>query len=61
MPDITMCEGYDEDRACPMRETCRRATARPSHWQSYFMRLPLADDNKTCEYHWPDAGPKGSR
>jgi hypothetical protein len=47
-PDIAMCSGTD----CPKRETCYRATAKPSpHWQSY-MHPPRLPDG-TCEYYWP--------
>jgi hypothetical protein len=43
-----MCPGTD----CPKRETCYRATAKPSHWQTWFARPPLLPDG-SCEYYWP--------
>lgn len=46
--DITMCD----DKACPDRGDCYRATATPTpHWQSYFATSPR--DGTTCTYHWP--------
>ena len=45
-PDITMCVGTD----CPHKEGCHRFTAKPSDYQSYFMKAPIKDDK--CEYYW---------
>jgi len=45
-PDITMCEGTD----CPNKETCYRFTAKPSDYQSYFMKPPIKEGK--CEYYW---------
>jgi hypothetical protein len=45
-PDITMCPGTN----CPQKEKCYRFTARPSDYQSYFMKAPIKDGK--CEYYW---------
>ena len=46
MPDITMCLGTE----CPHKETCYRFTAKPSDYQSYFMKPPIKEGK--CEYYW---------
>ena len=46
MPDITMCSG----EKCPMKQICYRHTAKPSNYQSYFMKPPVLGD--TCKYFW---------
>jgi hypothetical protein len=46
MPDITMCPGT----FCPHKETCYRYTAKPSDYQSYFMKPPIKEGK--CEYYW---------
>jgi hypothetical protein len=54
MPDITMCYGEKEGRACESRKICYRATVKPSDFrQSYFAVLPLREDN-TCAYFTPN-------
>jgi hypothetical protein len=46
MPDISMCTNI----FCPLRETCYRAKAKPSMYQSY---APFTYDKKKkdCEYY----------
>jgi hypothetical protein len=46
MPDITMCVGTN----CPHKEKCYRYTAKPSDYQSYFMKPPIKEGK--CEYYW---------
>lgn len=46
MPDITMCLGTD----CRAKEKCYRFTAKPSDYQSYFMKPPIKEGK--CEYYW---------
>jgi len=46
MPDITMCPGTD----CPQKEKCYRFTAKPSDYQSWFMKPPIEDGK--CDYYW---------
>ena len=50
MPDITMCEGTD----CPLKERCYRFTAKPSDYQSYFVKPPgrKVEELFDCEYFW---------
>lgn len=36
MPDITLCPGH----GCPIREQCRRYTARGGEMQSWFTEVP---------------------
>jgi len=48
MPNMTLCE----DDKCPRRESCYRAVAKASYWQSYFSRKPC-DDYATCKYFLP--------
>ena len=50
MPDIAMCTGFDENRECPFRNKCYRATAKPSEYrQTYFAVLPLTS---TASHAW---------
>jgi len=44
MPDITMCD----NQKCPLRNTCFRALAQPSAWQSWSV---FEEHNGKCEYH----------
>lgn len=46
MPDITMCLGSN----CPHKEKCYRYRAKPSDYQSYFMKPPIKEGK--CEYYW---------
>lgn len=46
MSDATMCA----NPTCQKRETCHRATATPSHWQSYSHFKPAADGE--CDHYW---------
>ena len=46
MADITMCSG----EKCPLKQICYRHTAKPSNYQSYFMKPPVLGG--TCEYFW---------
>ena len=48
MPDITMCSG----ERCPLKQICYRHTAKPSNYQSYFVKAPVLGG--TCEYFWGD-------
>ena len=51
MSDITMCPGTD----CPMKQSCRRFTARSNdHWQSYFLDPPyhINDGGFSCDMYW---------
>jgi len=45
-PDITMCPGTN----CPQKEKCYRFTAKPSDYQSWFMKPPIEDGK--CDYYW---------
>ena len=46
MPDIIMCE----NKTCPLRYKCYRATAKPGlYWQSFFI-FDYKDGK--CEYFW---------
>jgi len=52
MPDIAMCNGD----GCAKRDTCYRATATPSYYQSYFTLNPIKDENSgECPEYWDDA------
>ena len=44
MPDITMCSG----EKCPLKQMCHRYTAKPSNYQSYFMKPPISEGK--CEH-----------
>lgn len=44
--DITKCKGED----CPIKENCKRFTAKESLMQSYFIESPF-NDNK-CDMYW---------
>ena len=46
MADITKCKGTN----CPVASKCRRFTATPSNWQSYFTEVPLKDGK--CDMYW---------
>jgi len=48
MPDISMCTNNE----CPLKETCYRFKAMPSHWQAYSSFTPIKDDKDqyTCDY-----------
>lgn len=50
MPDITMCTGD----GCPLKNTCHRATAKPSERQPYFIDPPFKKKmgGTACEYYW---------
>ena len=48
MPDIMMCSG----EKCPLKQICYRHTAKPSNYQSYFLKPPVLGG--TCEYFWRD-------
>jgi hypothetical protein len=48
MADITMCSGKD----CPLKRNCKRFTATPGMWQSYFSVLPYNFKTKICEMFW---------
>lgn len=49
MPEITMCSGQE----CPIKKTCYRFTAKPSHhMQSYFVGTPYDHDKQDCDYYW---------
>ena len=46
-----MCPGTD----CPMKQSCRRFTARSNdHWQAYFLEPPYdkTDTSFTCDFYW---------
>lgn len=45
MADITMCEGAE----CPIKDSCRRFTAKVGLMQSYFLNSPTEDSE--CEYY----------
>lgn len=51
MPDITMCVGTN----CPVKQKCHRFTAKPSHYQMYFIDPPLKSGR--CDYYWGDDTP----
>lgn len=42
MADITMCSNQD----CPLKDSCYRAQAEPSYWQSYA----LFEHDGECEW-----------
>jgi hypothetical protein len=46
MADITMCSGV----GCDMKHDCYRFTAKRSHWQSWFIDVPIKDGK--CEMFW---------
>ena len=51
MSDITKCYGAD----CPMKESCKRFTAKPSElWQSYFLDPPyhINEGGFLCDMYW---------
>lgn len=48
MADITMCSGNN----CPLKRNCKRFTATPGIWQSYFSILPYNFETKICEMFW---------
>jgi len=49
MADITMCSG----EGCPVKQKCKRFTAKPSElWQSWFAAPPIEDGK--CEMYWGD-------
>lgn len=45
-PDITMCVGTN----CPHKQKCYRYTAKPSDYQSYFVKPPIKDGK--CDMYW---------
>jgi len=48
MADITKCEGTN----CSLKETCYRFIATSNEYrQSYFVNVPLKEDN-TCDEYW---------
>ena len=46
MSDITKCMG----QGCPIKDTCKRYTAKESIWQSYFWESPIKDGK--CDMYW---------
>ena len=46
MSDITKCKGIN----CPIKEKCKRYTAKESMLQSYFMESPIKDNK--CDMYW---------
>jgi hypothetical protein len=44
--DITKCKGED----CPIKESCKRFTAKESLMQSYFIESPIEDGK--CKMYW---------
>lgn len=46
MSDITKCMG----QGCPIKDTCKRYTAKESVWQSYFWESPIKDGK--CDMYW---------
>lgn len=44
--DITKCKG----EGCPIKENCKRYTAKESLMQSYFIESPI--ENGKCEMYW---------
>jgi hypothetical protein len=62
MPDIAMCLGEETTadggkRVCPAKNHCYRHMATPTPGrQSYFYRLPLADDG-SCTHFAPMTAP----
>jgi hypothetical protein len=51
MSDITKCHGFE----CPMKESCKRFTAKPNEFaQSYFLDPPykINDDGFSCDMYW---------
>jgi len=59
MPDITMCMGANKITSCPLKDKCKRHTAKASARQSYFCNIPftLTDSTKgvqavQCEHYW---------
>jgi len=48
MPDISMCGNSSE---CPKKETCYRALAKPSSWQSY---CNFYKGGESCKHYWEE-------
>ena len=48
MADITMCSGKN----CPLKRNCKRFTATPGMWQSYFSEPPYDWERKICKMFW---------
>lgn len=46
MSDITKCKG----EGCPIKDHCKRYTAKESVSQSYFMKSPIEDGK--CDMYW---------
>ena len=46
MSDITKCKGVN----CPIKDQCKRYTAKESMSQSYFMESPIKDNK--CDMYW---------
>lgn len=46
MSDISKCRGTN----CPMKESCYRYTATDGMMQSYFLHVPLK--NNECDMYW---------
>jgi hypothetical protein len=46
MADITKCSG----EGCPFKQDCYRFTADASDYQSWFMEVPIKDDE--CDMFW---------
>ena len=44
--DITKCKG----EGCPIKENCKRYTAKESLMQSYFIESPFKDNK--CDMYW---------
>ena len=57
MADITMCDGQDANKVCPMREFCYRYTATPNEYRQSVYRpsIPLKtsqDGTSYCLSYW---------
>ena len=48
MSDITKCNG----RNCPVKQKCKRYTAKESFLQSYFSESPIKDGK--CDMYWEE-------
>jgi hypothetical protein len=52
MADITKCPGG----SCPLKEECYRYWAPDGFRQSYFMQMPILQDND-CLHYWKKDNP----
>ena len=48
MADITKCKGD----GCPIKEKCKRFTAKSGIRQAWFTFVPFNNDEKKCEMFW---------